>query len=624
MASTSRSKLTRLIILLTILLLPASGLPVSAERVSTRPYSTTHSPNSGTLAAGTRSVNAPYFDSDVSWAESAIFWFGKNEQGSAPTRNYTDVRVGYTPDALEIRLTIADYYLWYNDTANPSSDLAPYDAAAIYLDTSGDSTATPQADDYWFFIGAHMDWQTHSNYTRQAQGTGSGWNANWTPPASPYWGDESWATMSWNCNPGPNSNSCGIDYGWMVIFTIPWQTLGLSGRPADGATWGMGVQVYDQDQNTGSPLDPETWPETFTSAIPSTWGELIFNAPDYEPPAAVEKSSTTVRQGLNGTVQDAWMGGGGTCGGGHNGGAETNNGYSGDLFTGSETAVTHLPCFNKTYLRFSLDDIPANRIIMSAAITLHLWGHAGETPELAQPSWVHLFTISDSWEEMEINWNNAPLAQKNTSVIQVNPYSGDRANPTWPGDPYTWDATQAVAEAYAAGQPLSVALYASDSAQHSSKYYVGSESTIENGRPTLTITWGRAAAELTKAVAPAFGNLNDSVTYTLNFLGTGNTLTLTTTLPSGVNAPGSFELTGTSITPTYESGQHRLIWSDNPTLGQEVTIRYGVTINTSQRQVLISTSELSEAGSEPNIASVTVIANPAQTYLPLILEEKLP
>ncbi|MFZ5915548.1 MAG: DNRLRE domain-containing protein [Chloroflexota bacterium] len=563
----------------------------------------------GVQSTDTRRVNAPYFDDDITWAETAIFWLGQNQQGSPPTRNYTDVRLGYTDEALAIWLTVADYYLWYDASATPSSDLTPWDAAAVYLDTNGDGAAAPQTDDYWFLIGARH-WQDVSNYMRQARGSGSAWNTAWSP--STAWTAQS--SMSWYCDPGPNSNDCGIDFGWTAVFTLPWATLGLSGPPADGALWGLGVQVYDHDLSGGSPLTPEVWPETFASGSPATWGELAFNPPAYQPPAAVVEGSTTLRRGLNGAVEDAWMGGGGTCGGGHNGGGEINHGDSGDLYTGSETAVTHLPCFNKSYLRFYLDDIPAGRTILSASLTLHLWGHAGETPDLAQPSWVHLFSVTDPWQEMTIHWNNAPLPRENLSVTRVDPYSSP-GDIHWPGDPYTWDATQAVAEAHAAGQPLSIALYASDSAQHSSKYYVGSESTITTGRPTLTVTWGRAAAELEKTVSPSFGHTGQSLTYTLSFPGTGNTLTLTDDLPDGVSAPTI--LPGSTVTPSYASG--RLTWSGAPSSGQEVIVRYSVTIETGQSRALVNTAQLSEAGGEPSTARATAVANPTQVFLPLTL-----
>jgi hypothetical protein len=480
------------------------------------------------------------------------------------------------------------------------------------LDTDHDRADMPQTDDYTFLVGArHWPNENAPQYHRQARGTGAGWDTTWTGDWTDY------EAMQWWCNPGPNSNECGIDFGWMAILTIPWETLGLSGQPADGTQWGLGVQVYDRDQSSGSPLDPEVWPEAFSAGNPATWGELAFNPPAYEPPVAVVEGTATMRQGLNGIVEDAWLGGGGNCIGGHNGGSEINHGDSGDLFTGSETAMTHFPCFNKSYLRFSLDDVPPGKVIVSATLTLHLWGNAGSSGE-AQASWVHLYTVPDSWGEMTIHWNNAPLPRENIAVRQVNPYNKSQIE--WPGDPYTWDATQAVAEAYAEGQPVSVALYASDSAQHSNKYYVGSESTIEDGRPTLTVTWGHAVADLQKTATPSFGDQGGAITYALNFLGTGNTLTLTDTLPVGVSAPGSFTLEGTSIAPTYEGGQHRLTWSASPLQGQKVTIRYPVTITTGSRQALVNTAELSEAGGGSSTATATVLANPDRIYLPLALK----
>ncbi len=117
---------------------------------------------------------------------------------------------------------------------------------------------------------------------------------------------------------------------------------------------------------------------------------------------------------------------------------------------GTETAETHFPCFNKSYLRFAPDTIPPGKEIISATMTLYLWGNAGYTPSDPQPSWVHLFSIKDPWVETTITWNNAPLAYENVNAIRMNPYS-QPGNIQWPGDAYTWDATQAVAEAYAAG-----------------------------------------------------------------------------------------------------------------------------------------------------------------------------
>ena len=74
----------------------------------------------------------------------------------------------------------------------------------------------------------------------------------------------------------------------------------------------------------------------------------------------------------------------------------------------------------------------------------------------------------------------------------------------------------------------------------------------------LTSNWPSEAREL----SPLSVLVTSPSTYTLGFLGTGNTLTLTDTLPLGVSAPGSFKLAGTSVTPTCGS-QHRLMWNDD-------------------------------------------------------------
>jgi outer membrane protein assembly factor BamB len=126
---------------------------------------------------------------------------------------------------------------------------------------------------------------------------------------------------------------------------------------------------------------------------------------------------------------------------------------------------------------------------------------------------------------------------------------------------------------------------------------------------------------LEKIASPTVGIQGDAVTYTLSFLGTGNTLTLTDALSAGVSAPGNFELKGTSVPPSYDSGRHRLTWSDTPAAGQEVTIRYKVVITTNSRQFLVNVAELTGSGSQPITATATVVSNPVRVYLPLVLKD---
>jgi hypothetical protein len=180
-----------------------------------------------------------------------------------------------------------------------------------------------------------------------------------------------------------------------------------------------------------------------------------------------------------------------------------------------------------------------------------------------------------------------------------------------------WDVSRAVAQAYAAGQPLRLALYESDGALHSGKYFRTSDVDVyeQEHRPTLIVTWGHS---LTKSAAPTAGQRGTSIAYTIRFVGTGAVLALTDTLPTGVSAPGNFALEGTSVVPTYDSAQRRLTWSDTPPAGQAVTIRYVVSIVISDRSVLVNTVNLVDANGT-STASATVLANPETFCLPLIL-----
>ena len=431
---------------------------------------------------GARRVNIPYFEESVVWAKSAIFWFGINEQ-YLPGKNYVDVRMAYTEQALEIRLTVIDYYLWYNPNPQSSDDLSEYDAAVIYLDTAHDLATLPQSDDYMMLGGArNIPIENAPQYQRDARGDGTAWDYTWNGD----WTNIS--TMQWS-DSGPNDNSRNIDYGWISHYTIPWSVLNMSGPPHPSTLWGLGIQLFDRDDNPPlGNVDPEFWPETFQATSPITWGEVHFGDASYIPETTTITGYTQIRASspTDNTVEDAWMGGGGWCIGGHEGGSEINYGDHPNLFIGSEVIPTHFPCFNKSFLRFQLDDIPPEVEIISATLTLHLWGNASQV--IAPPySWTHLFTVIDGWDEMGIHWNNAPLAQENISSIRVYPYSQSEVD--WPGDPYTWDATKAVAEAYAAGEPTNLALYSSDTGRDTSKYFSSSETGDWNfeARPTLNI-----------------------------------------------------------------------------------------------------------------------------------------
>jgi len=133
---------------------------------------------------------------------------------------------------------------------------------------------------------------------------------------------------------------------------------------------------------------------------------------------------------------------------------------------------------------------------------LHQFGNAGGGSwGDPQSSYIHVHTLTDDWDEGTLTWNNAPLSLENVAATWVEPIS---IFPGWPGVPRTWDVSGAAAEAYQFGQPLKLALYSSDSAYHSGKYFVSSdeEEWNEVARPTLDVVWGDPEATGTFADVP--------------------------------------------------------------------------------------------------------------------------
>lgn len=561
-----------------------------------------------------RRVYAPYFPGTIEWADAGIFWFGRvdppeNHSG----RNYADVRVAYTADELVVYVNIEDYYVWYDTDATLTSDLTQYDAVAVYLDTDHDGAGSPQPDDYLFLSGLCIyGCGDGSNHRRQARGTGVGWDFDW----SGAWTDRTWA--NWWCNPGPNSNDCGIDFGWWSYVHIPWSTLGLSGPPSRGVLWGLGVLLYDRDDRPPAGYAaPEHWPEIFQSDVPSTWGELAFGLATYMPQPAVPQGTTLIRRGLGASiVEDAWVGGGGECTGGHMGDPDHDN-YGDDtsLYVENQSLIADFTCFSKAFLRFYLGDIPPGKTIISATLTLHHWGNA--RGDLAEPSLIWLFTVDGGWEEDTLTWNNAPLARENLTATWVDVLT---AFPGWPGVPYEWDATQAVAEAYAAGEPLNIAFYTADTNFHSSKYFSSSDTGDWNaeGRPTLTVVWGERLATVEKQVHPAAPALGEAVTYTLKLLGNGQPLTLTDDLPAEVSAPMWIQVSG-GPAASYDAGAHRLTWSGSPEVGQPVTIAFPVTVEVSGPRAVFNTGVLTDTDGMVSADRAVFIVDAHRCWLPVML-----
>jgi hypothetical protein len=553
-----------------------------------------------------RRINAPYFPGDIRFSETAVAWFGQ----VTSTANAGDVRVGYNGDRLYVRTGAFDRWLWYDTTPSPA-DLTEWDAFTLYLDLDGNSATTLSASAYRFDAQL-VWWEERDNYQAAYQGDGGSWVAASIPFTT---------TSFWRGYDSPNNNSEN-DRGWALTFSIPFTSLGLSGAPAQDSVWGMAVVLHDRDDAAGTPIPDQVWPETIVSTQPATWGQLHFGMPSHEPLPAIAGGTVTVRHGVNGaTVTDADVGGSTNCGGNawpdyfptwgslnYDGQSVLNVQNLGD--------IGDWPCFSRIYLTFPLDALPANKVVLSATLTMYQFGNAG-AGEDPQSSLIQVLTVDEDWDEATINWNNSPLAVENVSAAWAGVF------PALPGEPRHWDVSRAVAQAYAAGTPLRLALYESDWAYHSGKYFRSSEMDEYEAymRPTLTIAWGDPVAEVSKIAQPSSGEQADPITYTLRFLGTGSTLFLTDTLPSGVSAPTLVSYNGPSGDPAYDAGHHRLTWSGVPALGQEVTIRYTASIRVGTPQELVNVAQLTEAGAGTSTDQAVVIANPQRVHLPLITRQ---
>ena len=553
-----------------------------------------------------RRINAPYFPGDIRFSETAVAWFGQVTDGS----NAGDVRVGYNGDRLFVRCGAFDRWLWYEKSPSPST-LTDWDAFTLYLDLDGNSGGLDASSHR--FDAQLVWWEERTNHQAAYRGDGGTWAAAGTP----------FTTSSfWRGYDSPNNNSDN-DRGWALTFSIPFASLGLSGPPAQGTVWGMAIAMHDRDSAAGPPLPVQWWPETAAPTQPATWGQLHFGLPAYEPLPAVPGDTVMVRDRVDGaTVTDADVGGSTNCG------ASTGPDYFptwGSLNYDGKTVLNvqnlgdigDWPCFSRIYLTFPLDVLPSDKVILSATLTMYQFGNAGAGYDPGpQPSLIQVFTVDRDWDEATINWNNAPMAVENVAAAWADVF------PELPGEPREWDLSRAVAQAYAAGAPLRLALYESDWAYHSGKYFRSSEMNEYEAymRPTLRITWGDPVAKVRKSAQPTSGAQGDPIAYTLRFLGTGRTLALTDTLPSGISAPAAITVEGTPDQPVYSAS--RLTWSGAPALGQQVTIRYTVSIEVATPQALRNLVELAEATIGTSTDQALVIANPHRAFLPLVARRR--
>jgi hypothetical protein len=427
-------------------------------------------------------VNAPYFEDNILFSQSAVFWFGQ----VTPAMNYADVRVGYNDAMVQVSVHIFDRQLWYNRFPTPST-LTNWDAVSLYLNLDGAVGSMPTPNSYRFIVQLNNCSSPWDPYQTALQGNGSGWvsvPANFT---------------TGSCWRGQGLNDETKEArGWHAVFKIPFASLGLSGPPASGSAWRMGVSIHDRDDGAGTPIPDQRWPQEMDSNQPKTWSELHFGMPTFEPPDTSVSEMITIRHGLNGAVVvDGEVGGHTICGQAY---------WPDEFFTGwgqanyagyeqfnvqNQWDVADFPCFSKYYIAFPLGSLPVGKIVISATLTLHKTGNAGQGKDPPPgPSLIQVLTVKDSWQEETLTWNNAPLPMENVAAAWVEPHEAGEVS--WPGVPYDWNISRAVSEAYARGEPLRLALYTADTQQNSGKYFVASDIGEWNaeGRPTLEVVLG--------------------------------------------------------------------------------------------------------------------------------------
>jgi hypothetical protein len=418
-----------------------------------------------------RRVNVPYVGSSSGNPvnQPTIFWLGKVDH----TSNYADVRTSYRDDGLRVTVHVIDRMLWYDKNPSPAT-LTEWDAVTLYLHT-GAAGEAPGTESHWF-VAQLNQWQPRPNYQAAYRGNGYAWVAATTPFET---------STGWR---GGGLNDDRESRGWFAQFLIPYSSLGFSGPPPAGTTWRMAVAVHDRDDAAGTPIPDTTWPEQINSNIPATWGEMAFGLPVYSPPPSIPGEQIMIRHGLNGaTVVDAHVGGHTDCGKDQwpdyfaGWGAANYAGYS-QINVQNQWDIADWPCFSKYFVTFPLDPIPAGETILASTLTMHKFGSAWG--QLVEPSYIQVLVVAEDWDENTLTWNNAPLAVENITGTWVEPGSASH-----PGVAYSWNVSKAVADAYASGQPLRLALYSADGAYHSGRYFSSSDTGDWNAvaRPTLTV-----------------------------------------------------------------------------------------------------------------------------------------
>jgi hypothetical protein len=420
-------------------------------------------------------VNIPKIENDQGDflpEEAAIFWFGK----VTPAENYADVRIGYFQSSLWIWVSVIDRRLWYDESPTPE-ELTKWDSASLFLNVDGNGDIFTLDNTYRFDAQLNW-WEDRSNWQAGYQASDEGWSI------IPI--DFDTHTNWWSFS-APNEDADAR--AWLVEYIIPFTSLGLSSPPPEGTEWRLGLQLHDRDDFAGTPIQDKVWPASIIPDQPITWGTIHYGLPGYTPPQALNPQTYTIRNGLNGLlVTDGMVGGDTVCGDGLDYWSEWGNkSYPGSrhLNIQNQGNTDDWPCFSKTYITFPLDSLPRGAEVISATLTLHQLGNASgwDNPN----SLIQVWEINQDWDPATLSWNNAPEFSENLSRAWVGAIDESQL-----GIARYLDVSLAVSRAYAAGEPLRLALYSADFTIGSGKYFFSSSSEDWDGawRPSLEITLG--------------------------------------------------------------------------------------------------------------------------------------
>jgi hypothetical protein len=281
----------------------------------------------------------------------------------------------------------------------------------------------------------------------------------------------------------------------MVVFSIPFQSLGLSQKPFQNSQWRLGVVIHDRDDAAGTAIQDQTWPGGMESNLPTTWGQISFGLPTYSQPPSAATQMMTIRNGLNGaSVQDGVVGGNTGCGypvaDYWNDWGNLTYPTTRDINIQNQGNTDDWPCFAKYYITFPLDSLPGGKVIVSARLIMHQSGQAtgfDYDPPEAENSLIQVFQVGQDWDIATISWNNGPQAQENVSQAWVGPITLAEL-----GIGREWDVSRVAARAYAAGEPLRLVLYSADYYGPHGKYFYSSTSDDYGGavRPQLDVVLG--------------------------------------------------------------------------------------------------------------------------------------